>query len=60
MKIVMTGWEAHSPRIITASFRTKHKKIKLNVIQSYAPINDTDEEDKDQFYNRLQKIVETF
>ncbi|XP_028649227.2 LOW QUALITY PROTEIN: uncharacterized protein LOC114645554 [Erpetoichthys calabaricus] len=56
----LIGWEAHGPRIITASFRTKHKKIKLNVIQSYAPTNDSDEKEKDQFYNRLQKIVETF
>ncbi|CAH2224944.1 Hypothetical predicted protein [Pelobates cultripes] len=56
----LIGWEAHSPRIITASFRTKQKKVKLNIIQSYTSTNDSDTEDKDEFYNRLQKIVETF
>lgn len=51
----LIGWEAHVPRIITASFRTKKRKIKMNVVQCYTPTND---ENKDDFYNRLQNILE--
>ncbi len=43
------GWEAHGSRIIRAVFRTSEKKIKLNVIQCYAPTttNEMDDEVKD-------------
>ncbi|VDP45555.1 unnamed protein product [Schistosoma margrebowiei] len=55
----LIGWESHGPRIIKASFKTKKEGISMNVIQCYVPTNDYNEDAKDQFYNRLQSIVET-
>ncbi|VDO60106.1 unnamed protein product [Schistosoma margrebowiei] len=48
----LIGWESHGPRII------KEEGISMNTIQCYAPTNDYNEDAKDQFYYRLQSIVE--
>lgn len=54
----LIGWEAHGPRIIKATFRTKKKKVNLNVIQCYAPTNDREEEIKVDFYDQLQTVLD--
>ncbi|VDP41167.1 unnamed protein product [Schistosoma margrebowiei] len=51
-------WGSHGPRVIKVSFNTKKEGISMNVIQCYMPTNDYNEYAKDQFYNRLQSIVE--
>ncbi|VDP07370.1 unnamed protein product [Schistosoma margrebowiei] len=53
----LIGWESHGSGIIKASFETKKEGITMNVIQCYAPTNDSNGDDKDQFYSRLQSII---
>ena len=53
----LRGWEAHGPRIIFASFTTK-KRLNINIVQVYAPTNDAPAEEKDDFYTRLQEVVD--
>ena len=53
----LRGWEAHGPRIILASFTTK-KRLNINIVQVYAPTNDAPAEEKDDFYTRLQEVVD--
>ncbi|KAK3759649.1 hypothetical protein RRG08_062181 [Elysia crispata] len=55
----LIGWEAHGPRILTATIRTKIRRINMDVIQCYAPTNETDEAGKDDFYDRLLRITQS-
>ncbi|VDO95361.1 unnamed protein product [Schistosoma margrebowiei] len=54
----LVGCESHGSRIIKASFKTKKEVITMNIIQCYAPTNDSNYDIKDQFYERLQSIIE--
>ena len=55
-KKTLRGWENHGPRIIRASFSTRTRNINLNIVQVYAPTNEAEDEEKEDFYNRLQSI----
>ena len=54
----LIGWEGHGLWIITATFRTKEMRINMDVIQCYAPTNDSDKQDKEEFYSRLLTIIQ--
>ena len=49
-------WTPISERIIQAGEYSKY--IKLTVIHVYAPTEDADEQEKDEFYTRLQDVID--
>lgn len=53
----LIGREPVSPRMIWSKFKNTHERKSLNIIQCYAPTNDTDEDTKEEFY---QLLDETF
>ncbi|VDP75597.1 unnamed protein product [Schistosoma curassoni] len=54
---VPIGWESPAPKIIIAFLKAKKEGITMNVIQCYAPINDSNDDHRDQFYERMQSII---
>ena len=52
----LLSWEPVSPRILTARFNSKGRKV--TIIQCYAPTNAADEEVKEEFYDQIQAIME--
>lgn len=53
---VLIGWEFHGSKTIKGSFKTK-EGLTMKVIQCYVLANGSDDDDNDQFYERLQSIV---
>ncbi|CAI2729894.1 unnamed protein product [Schistosoma spindalis] len=56
----LVGWESHGSRTIKASFKTTKEGILTNIMQCYAPTNDSNHDIKDRFYERLQSVIEKF
>ena len=48
----LIGWEAHGPRILTACFCTTNRRINMDIIQCYAPTNESEEDVKEDFYKQ--------
>ena len=55
---VHIGWVTHGPRILKATFLTKKRKINMDVIQCYAPTNESNEVVKKDFYSRLSTLIQ--
>lgn len=48
----LISWKPINERIITARFQSRHAKV--TIVQVYAPTEDSDETNKDTFYDQLQ------
>ena len=54
----LTGWEAHGPSILKATFQTKKRENSMDAVECYAPINDSNENAKEEVYSRLPAFVQ--
>ncbi|PVD22650.1 hypothetical protein C0Q70_15905 [Pomacea canaliculata] len=52
----LIAWEPVSPRLMSARFNFKGRKI--TIIQCYAPTSEAKEEEKEDFHNSLQALVD--
>ena len=52
----LLSWEPMSPRILTARFNSKGRKV--TIIQCYAPTNVAVTEEKDDFYQQVQAAID--
>ena len=52
----LLSWEPVSPRILTARFNSKGRRV--TIIQCYAPTNRADIEDKVHFYEQVQSVMD--
>jgi len=55
-KKCLMEWEPFDDRIITARINAKIQKI--TIIQCYAPTNNDETYEKEEFYNKLQAVVD--
>ena len=54
----LIGWDGHGPRIITATFRTTNRRINMDIVQCYAPTNNGEDEEKEDFSQKLHATVQ--
>jgi hypothetical protein len=52
----MLSWEPINDRIITMRIQSSHTKV--TIIQAYAPTNAAQDQDKNEFYEQLQDILD--
>jgi len=52
----LLSWEPVSPRILTARFNSKGRKV--TIVQCYAPTNTAQLEDKENFFEQVQTIMD--